>query len=75
VRVDSDDGQLAFDNMAGSPITGTTANQRVSLDIAVPLGATAIHFGLLLAGAGSMTSGPLRLTLDAGQARPDLALI
>jgi serine/threonine protein kinase len=75
LRVDSNDGQLAFDNMAGSPITGTTANQRVSLDIAVPLGATAIHFGLLLAGAGSMTSGPLRLTLDAGQARPDLALI
>lgn len=75
VRVDSVDGQLAFDNMAGRPITGTTTNQRVSLDITVPAGAAKIHFGLLLSGSGSMTTGPLTLTLDAGESRPDLALI
>ena len=75
LRVDSADGQLALDNMPGRPITGTTANQRVSLDVAVPAGATAIHFGLMLSGSGSMTTGPLTLTLDAGQSWPDLALI
>ena len=75
VRVDSAQGQLAFENMSDRPITGTTASRPVSLDVAVPAGATAIHFGLLLSGSGSMTTGPLTLTVDAGQSWPDLALI
>lgn len=74
-RIDAKGSSLAFDNMVDRPISGTTDNRQVGLELVVPDGAESIHFGLLLAGTGLMTVRKLALTLAAGQARPDLALI
>jgi serine/threonine protein kinase len=74
LRVDSPSNSLALDNMGDDPITGTTDARRVRLEMRVPDGAATIHFGLLLAGTGSMTVGPLSLTLQAGQEQFVLAL-
>jgi hypothetical protein len=66
LRVDGEQGSIAFDNMADDPIAGTTGSRRVGLELAMPNGATTVHFGLLLVGTGSMTVGPLKLTIGAG---------
>jgi hypothetical protein len=54
-RVDGEPGKsLAFDNMQGRPIKGTTAWKRYEIVLDVPRNATAIAYGVLVAGPGSV---------------------
>lgn len=52
VRVDKEKSAVAFDNMENRSIKGTTGWQRYDVVLDVPKDATAISFGILLAGSG-----------------------
>jgi len=54
MRVDKNSKVVAFDNMEDRPIKGTNDWQRYEVVLAVPKDATAISFGVLLAGAGTV---------------------
>jgi hypothetical protein len=54
MRVDQGKDAVAFDNMQGRPIKGTTAWQRYDVVLDVPPEATGISFGILLAGTGEV---------------------
>jgi len=54
MRVDQGKDAIAFDNMQGRPIKGTTAWQRYDVVLDVPPEATGISFGILLAGTGEV---------------------
>jgi hypothetical protein len=55
MRLDGMNAQvLGFDNMQNRPIKGDTEWQRYSVVLDVPEAALAVHFGILLAGAGSV---------------------
>jgi len=52
MRVDREKSPVAFDNMENRAIKGTTGWQRYDVVLDVPKDATAISFGILLAGSG-----------------------
>jgi hypothetical protein len=52
MRVDKEKSPVAFDNMENRAIKGTTGWQRYDVVLGVPKDATAISFGILLAGSG-----------------------
>ncbi len=52
MRVDKEKSPVAFDNMENRAIKGTTGWQRYDVVLDVPKNATAISFGILLAGSG-----------------------
>lgn len=52
MRVDKEKSMVAFDNMENRAIKGTTGWQRYDIVLNVPKDATAISFGILLAGSG-----------------------
>ena len=52
MRVDKEKSPVAFDNMENRAIKGTTGWQRYDIVLDVPKDATAISFGILLAGSG-----------------------
>lgn len=52
MRVDKEKSPVAFDNMENRAIKGTTGWQRYDVVLDVPKDATAISFGILLAGSG-----------------------
>jgi hypothetical protein len=56
MRVDGRSGEdsLAFDNMQGRPIKGTTDWKQYQVVLDVPAAATAVAFGILLDGGGSV---------------------
>jgi len=54
MRVDQGKDAIAFDNMQGRPIKGTTNWQRYDVVLDVPSEATGISFGILLAGTGEV---------------------
>jgi hypothetical protein len=54
MRVDKGPQQLAFDNMQGRSIKGTTNWQRYDVVLDVPQDATGIFFGVLLSGPGAV---------------------
>jgi hypothetical protein len=54
MRVDQGKDMVAFDNMQGRPIKGTTDWQRYDVVLGVPSEATGISFGILLAGTGEV---------------------
>jgi hypothetical protein len=72
MRVDKESEQLAFDNMHGRPITGTTDWKKYDVVLDVPRDATGIFFGVLLTGSGTVwlsgakfeIVGPNMLTTD-----------
>ena len=51
---------LAFDNMQNRPIKGTTPWQNYAVVLDVPLAATGISFGILLAGSGAVWINGIR---------------
>ncbi|MGL5003344.1 MAG: hypothetical protein ACRDAM_10440 [Casimicrobium sp.] len=54
-RVDGPSGRLlAFDNMQGRPIKGTTSWQRYEIVLPVPESAQLLNFGVLLGGRGEI---------------------
>jgi hypothetical protein len=54
MRVDKDNGSVAFDNMQDRPIKGTTGWQKYDVVLDVPQDATGIFFGVLLDGPGAV---------------------
>jgi hypothetical protein len=54
MRVDKEAKQLAFDNMQGRPIKGTTDWKKYDVVLDVPQEATGIFFGVLLSGSGTV---------------------
>jgi hypothetical protein len=54
MRVDKDAKQLAFDNMQGRPIKGTTDWAKYDVVLDVPQEATGVFFGVLLSGSGTV---------------------
>jgi hypothetical protein len=54
MRVDGPQGVLAFDNMQSRPIKGTADWKRCDVVLDVSSDASAIAFGLLLAGPGQV---------------------
>lgn len=54
MRVDKEKDSVAFDNMQRRPIKGTTGLQSYAVVLDVPQEATAIAFGILLAGTGAV---------------------
>ena len=54
MRVDKEAKQLAFDNMQGRPIKGTTDWRKYDVVLDVPQEATGIFFGVLLSGSGTV---------------------
>jgi hypothetical protein len=54
MRVDQGKEMVAFDNMQGRPIKGTTDWQRYNVVLNVPPDSTGISFGILLDGAGEV---------------------
>lgn len=54
MRVDKGSESVAFDNMQGRPIQGTTGWQNYQVVLDVPSDATGISFGVLLAGQGAV---------------------
>jgi DNA-binding winged helix-turn-helix (wHTH) protein len=57
MRVDNLQGSAAFDNMQDRPIKGTTGWQHYSVVLDVPLDATGLVYGVLLAGSGTIWLG------------------
>ncbi len=54
MRVDKESKQIAFDNMQGRPIKGTTDWKKYDVVLDVPQEATGIFFGVLLSGSGTV---------------------
>jgi len=54
MRVDKETKPLAFDNMQGRPIKGTTDWVKYDVVLDVPQEATGIFFGVLLSGSGTV---------------------
>ena len=54
MRVDKEKDSVAFDNMQGRPITGTSGWRAYTVVLDVPLDATAISLGILLDGTGAV---------------------
>ncbi|CAN5163314.1 hypothetical protein BH11CYA1_BH11CYA1_49940 [soil metagenome] len=55
MRIDGENGEiLGFDNMQRNPITGTTDWNYYECVLAVPLGAKAVAFGVLMSGEGKV---------------------
>jgi hypothetical protein len=54
MRVDKGSKELAFDNMQGRSIKGTTDWKRYDVVLDVPSDATGIFFGVLLSGSGTV---------------------
>jgi hypothetical protein len=61
LRVDGPGAVLAFDNMAARPIKGSTDWRQYEVVLDAPAGATALAFGVLLAGGGQVWIDDLRL--------------
>src|SRR5262249_44810895 len=51
-RVDGASGPLAFDNMSGRGVTGTSGWKKYEIDLPVAANATNINFGAILTGNG-----------------------
>ena len=60
-RVDGPGTIMAFDNMSGRPILGTSDWREVSVVLDVPPNAIGFGFGVLLAGSGDLIVDDLRL--------------
>src|SRR5260370_11890408 len=54
MRVDKEKDSVAFDNMQGRPIKGTSGWQNYTVVLDVPQDATAIGLGILLSGTGAV---------------------
>jgi hypothetical protein len=54
MRVDKEAKELAFDNMQGRPIKGSTDWKKYDVVLDVPQEATGIFFGVLLSGSGTV---------------------
>ena len=54
MRIDKEAKQLAFDNMQGRPIKGSTGWKQYDVVLDVPQDATGIFFGVLLSGSGTV---------------------
>jgi hypothetical protein len=59
LRIDGPSGALAFDNMHGRPITGTSDWRRYEVILDVAAAAQEIVFGVLLQGTGKLSIGDL----------------
>lgn len=64
LRLDGEDGVVAFDNMNDRPITGTTDWAQYSIELPLETEAGKIVFGLLLVGKGKMWADDLELLID-----------
>jgi hypothetical protein len=60
LRVDGPAGTLVIDNMHGRPLRGTTDWAEASIVLDVAEQAVALHFGVLLSGAGAVDLARLR---------------
>jgi erythromycin esterase-like protein len=63
-RVDGASGMLAFDNMGGRGVTGTTDWKRYDIELPVAADTRNINFGALLTGDGSAWFDGLTIELD-----------
>jgi hypothetical protein len=63
LRADAGATVAAFDNMDDRPVVGTEPWTRYTLTIDVPQGASAVAFGVLLTGRGSVWADDLELTV------------
>jgi erythromycin esterase-like protein len=63
-RVDGESGVLAFDNMAGRGVTGTSEWKRYQIELPVAADATNINFGAILTGDGTAWFDGLSVELD-----------
>jgi erythromycin esterase-like protein len=63
-RVDGASGMLAFDNMNGRGVTGTTDWKRYDIELPVAADAKNINFGAILTGDGSAWFDGLTVELD-----------
>lgn len=80
MRVDRGDEVIAFDNMAGRGLRGTTEPRRRSVVLDVAEDATTISYGLILGGHGEVKASDVRLEivgegvpvtdLETGRAKP-----
>ena len=61
MRVDKGRDSVAFDNMQGRPIKGTTGWQKYEVVLDVPQDATGIFFGVLLGGSGEVWLNSVKL--------------
>jgi hypothetical protein len=64
LRVDGEQGTLAFDNMAKRPVQGTTDWQQYTITLPLPDEAKTIYFGGLLPATGTLWLDQLALTVD-----------
>lgn len=63
MRVDRGDEVIAFDNMAGRGLRGTTEARRRSVVLDVAEDATTISYGLILGGRGEVKASDVRLEI------------
>lgn len=63
-RADVEDGNPAFDNMAGRGPTGTTDWNRFTIELDIPENTANINFGVILPGAGRAWFDKLTVELD-----------
>ncbi len=66
LRVDGPGQTLAFDNMTGRPLTGTSDWHQVSIVLDVADNALGFSFGALLHGKGALTLDDMQLEIVAG---------
>ncbi|HEX2641627.1 MAG TPA: erythromycin esterase family protein, partial [Thermoanaerobaculia bacterium] len=64
LRVDGPSGVLAFDNMDGRGVSGTTPWKRYDIELTVPPEAKAVYFGALLSGDGKAWVDDLSFEVD-----------
>ena len=64
MREDSDSGGVAFDNMQGRQLRGTTEWTEYSITLPLEKSAKRLYFGVLAAGVGKVWADDLRLLVD-----------
>jgi erythromycin esterase len=64
MRIDGPSGVLAFDNMEGRGVSGTTPWKRYDIELTLPPEAKAVFFGALLSGDGKAWVDDLSLEVD-----------
>ena len=64
LRVDGEQGMLAFDNMEKRPVQGTTDWQQYTITLPLTEEAKTIYFGTLLPATGTLWLDQLTLTVD-----------
>ena len=64
MREDGEQAALAFDNMAGRPVKGTTEWTEYSIQLPIHADARRVFFGVLLVGSGTAWADDLQLLVD-----------